>query len=62
MEPLKSKRPTPDPPPRTPRIGEWIKLRSKTHPGRPFYINTVTGKSVWNLSDAEVCSSCALDD
>lgn len=32
----------------------WIICRSQSHSGRIYYFNTLTGKSAWNLSDAEV--------
>ncbi|XP_073952427.1 uncharacterized protein isoform X2 [Choristoneura fumiferana] len=32
----------------------WIICRSHSHSGRIYYFNTLTGKSAWNLSDAEI--------
>jgi hypothetical protein len=32
----------------------WIVMRSKSHPGRLYYFNTLTGEAVWNLSATEV--------
>lgn len=32
----------------------WIICRSKSHFGRIYYFNTLTGEAAWNLSDSEV--------
>ncbi|KAL4711432.1 hypothetical protein ACJJTC_016186 [Scirpophaga incertulas] len=32
----------------------WIICRSKSHSGRIYYFNTLTGEAVWNLSDEEI--------
>lgn len=32
----------------------WIICRSKSHPGRIYYFNTLSGEAAWNLSDQEV--------
>ncbi|CAK1579329.1 unnamed protein product [Parnassius mnemosyne] len=32
----------------------WVVCRSKSHPGRIYYFNTLTGEAAWNLSEAEI--------
>ncbi|XP_028172099.1 uncharacterized protein LOC114361268 [Ostrinia furnacalis] len=32
----------------------WIVCRSKSHGGRIYYFNTLTGEAAWNLSDQEI--------
>ncbi|CAG4970828.1 unnamed protein product [Parnassius apollo] len=32
----------------------WVVCRSKSHSGRIYYFNTLTGEAAWNLSEAEI--------
>lgn len=35
----------------------WIVRRSKSHLGMVYFFNTMTKDAVWNLNEAEVCTS-----